>query len=94
MSPSVFEIVTYTVADIDQAQQGRARAHEALKSYPGFRGWTPFTAVEGEAVFIDLVEWDTLENARAAQDAFLTDPATEAFRAAFGKTIVMKHAVV
>jgi hypothetical protein len=89
---SVFEIVTYTVTNIDDAERGRIRARKAVSAYAGFVAWTSFTAVEGQKRFIDLVEWDCLVSARAAQKRFLRDPEMREFIAAFGETLAMTHA--
>jgi hypothetical protein len=89
---SVFEIVTYTVKNIADAEQGRIKARRAVSSYPGFIRWTCFTAVEGQRRFVDLVEWENLTAARSAQEKFLQDPEMHDFLVAFSATLTMTHA--
>jgi hypothetical protein len=89
---NVFEIVTYTVTELKSAQSGRNKARKAVSTYAGFVDWRSFTGLGDEAVLVDIVEWDNLENALNAQKLFLTDPEMTDFLAFFGKTRAMVHA--
>ena len=92
MSNTVFEVVTYTVKDPEAAEAGRRAALQSVARYPGFIRWDCLTSVDDPCRFVDVLEWHSLEEARAAQDLFLQDPAVRPFLDAFGETLVMTHA--
>ena len=89
---NIFEIVTYTVTQLKAAQAGRNKARAAVSTYPGFVAWRCFTAVSGQDTLVDVVEWESLEQALSAQETFLKDPEMTDFLAVFGKTKSMVHA--
>lgn len=91
MSEPVFEIVTYTVKDINRAQKARRAMRSALSGYPGFRAWTQYVTAGDDCRFVDVVEWDTLENARAAQASFMEDPVAAAMMAETSEVLAMSH---
>tara|TARA_R110000868_G_scaffold45045_2_gene149852 strand:+ start:20700 stop:20990 length:291 start_codon:yes stop_codon:yes gene_type:complete len=91
MTQPVFEIVSYVVTDIDRAEAARRKAQDALSRYPGFLSWTRYTSVEADRRFVDQVEWASLANAKAAQEAFMTDPAMADFIAATEEVLSMSH---
>ncbi|WP_339746408.1 hypothetical protein [uncultured Maricaulis sp.] len=88
---TVFEIVTYSVKDIQAAEIAREKARSALAAYPGFIGWTRYATAEDNRHFVDQVEWDTLAEAKSAQLAFMTDPAMADFIAAIDTVLAMSH---
>ena len=91
MTDSVFEIVTYTVKDIEQAEPARKKAYEALMHYPGFISWTRYATAEQDRSFVDQVAWKTLSDAQSAQQVFLKDPNMADFIAVIDTVLAMSH---
>jgi len=88
---SIYEIVTYTVTDKDKAESDRKNARKVLSGYPGFVSWTCFSESGDGKHFVDLVEWDCFENAKAAQDKFPQDPDMKALMSVLDQCLAMVH---
>tara|TARA_R110002126_G_scaffold158138_1_gene305572 strand:- start:2336 stop:2620 length:285 start_codon:yes stop_codon:yes gene_type:complete len=88
---TVFEIVTYTVKNIQAAEIAREKARSALAAYTGFIGWTRYATAEENRHFVDQVEWATLADAKSAQIAFMSDPVMADFIAAIDTVLAMSH---
>jgi len=86
---SIFEIVTYTVTDREKAETGRQTACKVVADYPGFISWTCFSETDTGKHFVDLIEWDSAENAKAAQDRFPQDSKVQAIMSVFDESLAM-----
>lgn len=93
MPSTVVEIVTYTVRNPETAERARRRAHDTISAYPGFVAWTRYASVLGDRRFVDHVEWQSLDHALAAQQAFMSDARTAAFRSEIDAVLAVTHVV-
>lgn len=90
MSPC-YEIVTYTVADPDQADAARAAARILISAFPGFVSWTEFSGAGDPAKRVDLLVWRSEADARSAARAVGEDAAFAGFRASIEQMQGMDH---
>ncbi len=91
MTETVFEIVTYTVRDVNKAQKARKAMRTALSAYPGFIAWTQYLTAGDDCRFVDQVEWTSLDHAKQAQAKFLTDPVAADMIAETEEVLAMSH---
>ena len=90
---AVMEIVTYRLIDgIDaEAHLADARATEAYLRGTGAVRRRALT-VDEDGVWTDMIEWTSLDAARAAEEAAMSRPEFAAFFGAMdGKTVDMRH---
>lgn len=91
MSSPYYEIVTYTVEDAAAADAARTEARRMLQAFPGFIAWTAFSGADDAAARVDLVAWESQEEAMAASEAVATKPEFAAFRASVASIRAMGH---
>jgi ABC-type branched-subunit amino acid transport system substrate-binding protein len=87
----VLELAICTVTDKEAALAARRQAMQAVSRYPGFVSWRAATACETADMLADLVEWETLEAARAAGKRVMTDPEFAPYMAAISSVQLMQH---
>ncbi|HXV31336.1 MAG TPA: hypothetical protein VD840_13480 [Sinorhizobium sp.] len=87
----VLELAVCTVTDKKAAVAARAKAMQAVARYPGFVSWRAVTACETSDMLADLVEWETLEAARAADKRVMTDPEFAPYMATISSVQLMQH---
>lgn len=71
----VLEIAICKVADTSAAETARQAAMEAVRHYPGFLSWRALSTPGDGGLVADLVEWESLEAAKAAAEKVHADPA-------------------
>ena len=71
----VLEIAICKVADKSAAETARQAAMEAVRHYPGFISWRALSTRGDGDLLADLVEWESMEAARAAAEKVHADPA-------------------
>jgi heme-degrading monooxygenase HmoA len=90
MKPCI-EIVIYKVKNQKEAAAAREVARGALARYPGFRSWQQLTTLEGDQSFADIVTWDDMASAKAAGEAFHSDPDCGALMGQIESMVTMGH---
>jgi hypothetical protein len=93
MTHHCFEIVCYRVRDVKAADAARQAAQARLQTFAGFVSWTAFSGAEDPLGRVDLVEWLSLDEAKAAAKAVETDPAFTDFMASVASVTSMSHYV-
>lgn len=73
MSKPVYEIVLYSTEDASGADRERARMRKHVRALPGFRSYLPLTRVTDAMQRADVVQWESLEAAKAAAAAVRLD---------------------
>jgi len=91
MTTLLYEIVTYTVTDENEADAARDAARERLATFPGFIHWSPFTRVDDARTRVDLVAWRSLEEANSAARMVASAAEFAGFRASVSSCISMQH---
>lgn len=91
MTGPYFEIVFYTVPEVDSADKERRLALERVAALPGFIAWTPFTGATAADERVDLVAWATAEDALSAARIVGAAPEFAAFRATISRLVAMGH---
>lgn len=91
MSQPYYEIVTYSVGDPRGADQARNDTRKHLATFPGFIAWQAFHGAADPAQRVDLVVWQSLENAQAAAEKVGTAPEFAGFRASIKSLSGMDH---
>ena len=66
-------------------------ADSFLKTRSGFINRTVKQDRKDDALFLDIVEWKTLEDAEKANEAFQNEPTLVPFFEAFEKVIICNH---
>ena len=70
----------------------RAGLRKALEDFPGLLAFYGYLPLERQGVFLDIAEWDSLEHAQAAADAFSSgDPRFQPYMAAIESLTFMGH---
>lgn len=69
MNAPVYELVLYSSNDAREADRARTEAHHLIRALPGFRSYLPLTNVNDPTKRADVVQWATLEAAKAAAEA-------------------------
>jgi len=91
MTVKCIEFYVYKVTDPARAARARESAMKAIGTYDGFRSWRGLASIEEPNLFIDYVEWQDADAARAAQKTFCADPRTRDFMAAIESMVAMSH---
>lgn len=91
MSERCFEIVLYKVRDADEARAARKQIMPFLARHPGFRSWRALVDLKDSAQFMDLIEWDTVQDAEVAAETIMRDPAFAAFMGQIELVQSMSH---
>ena len=87
------EVVVYKVKNAQTAEAARRAVRPHIEAFPGFLGWQAVTSAEDPTSFADIVTWKSLEDAKAAGEKFMTDPAIAPFMAEIAQVISMGHYV-
>ena len=87
------EVVVYKVKNAQTAEAARRAVRPHIEAFPGFLGWQAVTSAEDPTSFADIVTWKSLEDAKAAGEKFMTDPAITPFMAEIAQVISMGHYV-
>ncbi|MCF4097499.1 antibiotic biosynthesis monooxygenase family protein [Maritalea mediterranea] len=87
----VFELVSFTVKNGDNALAKRREAMEHAKKLKGFVRYHALVNTEDNKHFADLVEWASLEDAQAAAEKVMTLPAFQGMMAEIDSVESMKH---
>ncbi|MGJ8527467.1 hypothetical protein [Maritalea sp.] len=74
MTNHVFELVTFKVKDPEQTKLARRDALAAAKKLPGFVKATALINHEDPTQFADLVEWESIEDAKSAAEMVMKIP--------------------
>lgn len=68
MNTPVYELVLYSASDAREADRARAEVHKRVRALPGFRSYLPLTNVNDPTKRADVVQWASLEAAKAAAE--------------------------
>lgn len=91
MSDTVFEIAVCKLKPGSDAADARQRAMRAISLYPGFIGWRALTAKDDPDMVADIVEWQSMDDARAAGEMVMKDADFADYMGAIGEVSLMKH---
>ncbi|AYM90125.1 hypothetical protein D9980_05755 [Serratia sp. 3ACOL1] len=91
MTAPYYEIVTYRVENLTQADSARTSAQQLLKGFPGFIDWIAFTGIDSSSERVDFVVWSGAEEAQAAAKAVESQPEFSSFRASVSCLHQMGH---
>ncbi|WP_457584077.1 hypothetical protein [Ensifer canadensis] len=91
---SILELAVCIVADKPAAAAARHRAMQAVSNYPGFISWRAVGSCEKPDMLADLVEWETLDDARSAGERVRRDPDFAPYMAAISAVMLMQHFAV
>lgn len=86
-----YEIVSYTVDQAGAADAARADARRLLQDFPGFIAWTAFSGAADALERVDLVAWESRDQAEAAAEAVASRPEFAGFRASCAAIRSMGH---
>ncbi|WP_036220957.1 hypothetical protein [Maritalea myrionectae] len=87
----VFELVSYTAKNAENALKLRREAMDHAKELKGFVRYHALVNTEDNKHFADLVEWASLEDAHAAAEKVMTLPAFQGMMAEIESVESMKH---
>ena len=87
------EVVFYQIKKdkINDYSEISKAADQYLETRPGFISRSVRQDHEDNSRFIDIVEWDTLEEALGASESIQKEPGLKQFFAAFDKVISFNH---
>ncbi|CAI1629112.1 hypothetical protein [Serratia plymuthica] len=91
MTTPCYEIVTYKVKNPQAADSARALAQSLLKHFPGFVDWIAFSGRDMADERVDLVVWNSAEDALAAAKAVGNQPEFSSFRSSVSDLHSMGH---
>ncbi|CAN7409394.1 MULTISPECIES: hypothetical protein [Ensifer] len=91
---SILELAVCIVVDKPAAAAARHRAMQAVSNYPGFISWRAVGSCEKPDMLADLVEWETLDDARSAGERVRRDPDFAPYMAAISAVMLMQHFAV
>lgn len=81
MSTPCYEIVIYQVKNQQEADAVRASAQHLLRHFPGFIDWVALSGIDDVTKRVDLVIWNSQEDALTAAKAVESQPEFSSFRA-------------
>lgn len=87
----MLEIVVFRVKDAASAEPLRAGAHARMAGYPGFVRALRLVSVDDPTLFADVVQWNSLADARAAMSRAEEDPVVVPFFGALGPIVSFGH---
>ncbi|WP_139109891.1 hypothetical protein [Ensifer sp. LC163] len=91
---SILELAVCIVADRPAAAAARQQAMQAVSHYPGFISWRAVGSCENPGMLADLVEWETLDDAKSAGERVRRDPDFAPYMAAISAVMLMQHFAV
>lgn len=81
MTTPCYEIVTYQVKNQQEADAARSSAQRLLRHFPGFIDWIALSGLDDLTKRVDLVTWNSQEDALTAAKAVESQPEFSSFRA-------------
>lgn len=93
MTNTCYEIVTYKVKKQSEADAARSSAQCLLKYFPGFIDWIALSGTDDLTERVDLVIWNSYEDALTAAKAVAHQPEFSSFRASVSSLQSMGHYV-
>ena len=91
MSIPCYEVVTYTVHNLQQADAARMHARQLLAHFPGFVDWIALSGVHDGGHRADIVVWQSAQAACVAAQAVETQDEFADFRASVQSMQSMGH---
>lgn len=91
MSDTVYEIAVCKLKPGSNAANARQKAMQAISLYPGFIGWRALTAKDDPDMIADIVEWQSMDDARAAGEMVAKEASFADYMGAIGEVSLMKH---
>ncbi|SMB35470.1 conserved hypothetical protein [Serratia proteamaculans] len=91
MAIPCYEIVTYKVKNQHEADTARSSAQHLLKHFPGFIDWIALSGNDDSTKRVDLVIWNSHEDALTAAKAVELEPEFSSFRASVSCLQSMGH---
>ncbi|MGV8927982.1 MAG: hypothetical protein ACOH2G_20215 [Ewingella sp.] len=91
MTTPCYEIVTYQVKNQSEADAARSSAQRLLKHFPGFIDWIAWSGTDDSTKRVDLVIWNSHEDALTAAKAVELQPEFSSFRASVSCLQSMGH---
>lgn len=89
----VIEIVVYRVKDAPEGEALRRSMRPVLTGMAGFLSWRTLTGVSEAVLMADVVEWRSLEDAKAAAEKVHADPRCKAFMDATETLVTFEYFV-
>ncbi|PAU65125.1 hypothetical protein BZL41_07455 [Pseudomonas sp. PIC25] len=90
----ILEVALFTVkaGHEQRIPELRAGLRKVLEDFPGLLAFYGYLPLERRGVFLDIAEWDSLEHAQAAADAFAAgDPRFQPYMEAIESLTFMGH---
>lgn len=90
----VTEIAVFRVRDgVDQnaVAEARRKMRLVVKEAPGFVSWRPLASASAKNVYVDVLAWDNLADARAAFDRVKDKPESQAYMALIEEVLYFEH---
>lgn len=81
MTSSVFEVAVYSVKKekLKQFLQHQPLAHSVIKRFPGFKSLRTLHSLDSPLTFVDYCEWESLEDAKNANQRAMSLPELQIF---------------
>lgn len=89
----VIEVVVYRVKHPEEAEAMRRALLPVLAGFPGYLGWRRLTGATDSALLADVVDWRSLEDAKAAAEQVHADPQCKAFMDATESLVTFEYFV-
>jgi hypothetical protein len=89
----VIEIVVYRVKEAASGEALRRSMRPVLAGMKGFLGWRTLTGVSEDVLMADIVEWRSLDDAKAAAEIVHSDPKCKAFMDATESLVTFEYFV-
>lgn len=81
MKTPVFEVAVYSVKEEKLAQflKHQPIAHSVIKRFPGFKSLHTLHSLDSPLTFVDYCEWESLEDAKNANQQAMSMPELQIF---------------
>lgn len=87
----ITEIVAYTIKPDTDIQVMRGKINEIIRTFDGYISHQTMQNPTNHLAFVDMVIWQNLESAKAAQEAFHKHPGTAELAELFEETQFFTH---
>jgi hypothetical protein len=96
MSSTCWEIVVYRVAEekFDEFLGIRDEIYDSLRKQPGFISAETFSSVRQRETLVDMLQWETPEDAVRAFEQFKSIPSAKDFMATIRQVLFSDHVQV
>jgi hypothetical protein len=93
MSSKVTEIAAVSIKKeaIEGLEGIRGKVKTWMETQDGFISWSQHQSVEEPGLIIDILEWDSIENAQAASEAMMNSPAGQEYSAIMEEVKLFTH---